>query len=236
MDVYYTSLMEGHHNIRSWVDEPEPLSKKYLDCFFESKNKNSSLAFGRCPAIRDYVNNVFVITSPTDYELTWDGSDITSLLFNQDFYNKSLIIRDASIGFISYQQPFLHFFAEESVLLEIIPAHFHDSEFARKMLVLPGSYDIGQHFRRLECACKFREKGTIKIKRGDVLYYVRLHTEKSIDLKRFFMTEAMQSLSRSITDLRSTVSGYKPLSFYYNIFKKNNLKKAYLRLIRENLL
>jgi hypothetical protein len=141
-----------------------------------------------------------------------------------------------SIGFMSYQQPYMHFFADESVQMEIIPAHFHDSDFARKMMVLPGAYDIGQHFRRLECACRFREKGTVKIKRGDVLYYMKLHTKKSVTFKRFFMCEALHSLSETVVDLRFTVSGYKPMEFYYNIFRKNNLKKAYLRLIKENLL
>ena len=236
MDVYFSAHYEGQKNVNQWADEPEPLSKRYLDMFFDGKNKKNSLQFSKCPAVRDYSDNVFVVTSPYDYELSWDGNNLTTSLYDQNFFESVVYPRDISIGFISFKTPFMHLFAEKSLIMEFIPAYFHDNEFTRKMLVLPGRYDVGQHFRRIECACRFRECGSIKIKRGDPLYYLKFHTNEKITFKRFFVSEKLFKLSESIIMLGGKVNWYKPLDFYYSIFKKNNLRKVYLKQIRENLL
>lgn len=238
MNVFFASCFVGGSHNFSWVDEPEPLGRKFLDAFFPEKarGKNQYKAVGRCPAIRDFTDNVFVVTSPYDYELTWDGVDVKTSLYDQEFFDNSVKVRNIDVGFMSLVIPHLIMFAEDSLVAEFIPAHFHDSEFSKKTIVLPGMYDIGQHFRRLECAFRFREHDTIKINRGDALYYVKFHTKNKINFKRFLYNAEFFALSQSAVSIRDGVLGVKPLEFYYEFFRKNKLKKAFLKLIKENLL
>ena len=235
MEVYFTSVGTG---LVGWVDEPEPLSKEFLDVFFPKEKKNTEpyLNLGRCPAIKDFTKNIFVITSPYDYEITWDGDNFSSTMHTQEFFNGSILTRSRDMGYLSLTIPHIAMFAEKDLLMECVPAYYHDSEFVRNTIVIPGAFDIGQHFRRLECAFKFRNEGTIKIRRGDALYYFKLNTNEKITMKRFHCSHELQEISNSLVSTREGTLKSNSMNFYYNIFKKNKLRSTYLKLIRKNLL
>jgi len=214
--------------------EPEPTTKTIIDDLGLDPSTEASNIF-RCPSFQGYIRNTYKVTATFDYNLTWDGTNITSTANDQNYFNEFVISRDVKKGCFSYLDPGLHLFADTDALeVELIPAIFEKKPIY-KGITLPGEYDIANHFRKIEWAFVLSEPQTITINNGDPLYYIKFKTTEKIEFKRFYINDELKELQRSITSYRSLTNKTVPLTWYYNVVKKY-YKKRFLKLIKQNLL
>ena len=226
--VYYTNFA----NV--FVDDPQPLFQSLID---EFKNKNSldSKSFKKCPAFRNYCNNIFVLSNALTYDLTWSDSGYKSSKINQEFFSKWVKLRSDVDGLVSYTYPEYVFVANEPVLMDMTSPYLHDCDLAKKVTYLPGSYDVGLHARPLEIAMYIRNKNdTVVFKQDDPFMYIKFHTNKKIKFKKFMYTNELKELMAAPLGLRNNQE-IKPLDFWYKIFK-SNYRKTVLKIIRKNLM
>ena len=190
----------------------------------------------KCPAHINTLNNYFVVRSVYNYKIVWDGEKFHSPDYDQNFWDSNVYPRDGSTGVISFFPPELHFFSEKSLNLELLPAFWHNNDVVKKTSVIGGSYNIGKHFRKIECSMVFHEPCEIEIKRGDALYYVKFHTNEKIKLKYFHMVNEIKELISGTLMPKNSNSGL-PLTLKY-WYARNKLfyRKRLLGLIKNNLL
>jgi len=191
-----------------------------------------------CPAFKDEIKNTFVIKSIYDYNIKWDGENITSSMHDQDFFNRFLIIRSIPDGFFSITSPSLVFVAESNdLVLSLVNAQFHDNDIVNKCIMIPGVFNIGKHIpRRLEFGMKFKQPGEINIREGDALYYVKFHTEEKIIFKKFIWSEELRRITYNNLQIREYTRDIKSMQWWYNFMSRHNLKSYYLKRIKENLI
>ena len=189
----------------------------------------------RCPAITDSFKNTYKILSSYDYNISWDGSTFASTMYDQEFFNNTVIIRDTNNGIFSYTNPGMYFYADcESLEIETITP-LYEKHIIYDGVTIPGKYDCANHFRKLECAIKLKRIQNIEIKDGSTLYYVRFLTDEKIKFVRFNITEEMILLLSPLTSHRNHTTKVTPLTWYYNIMKKYYNKKI-IKLIKNNVL
>jgi len=186
----------------------------------------------KCPALQDFIKNTFVIRSSYDYEFNCncETTEINSKIYNQEFFDNQIIVRDISKGFLSYKEPEIIFFAEKSLEMEQFSAFFHNT--FKHHIVIPGKYNIGKHFRKLECALQLFNSDVITIREKDPLYYVRFFTDEKIIFKKFFLTPKLLLIMRSNLNKKNFTKSKIPLQWYY----ENNYTKTILNEIKNNLL
>ena len=215
-------------------DDPRriKLDSKELD-----KENGLSLQFTKCPAYKDVIESTFTINSPFDFTIRSSNGQFMfdAPYANQDFLNKYFIIRDVKSKFFTFKTPFL-FFCEESLQMQQTGAHFNQNGFIDKTLIIPGKYDIGKWFRPLETPFIFKNGvESVSVTENDVLTYVNFLTDKKVILKRFHYTQEMEQLVREMSGLKRFKTEFKPLSWFYEKFSSNGIKKKVLKLIKENL-
>jgi hypothetical protein len=215
-------------------DDPRriKLDSKELD-----KENGLSLQFTKCPAYKDVIESTFTINSPFDFTIRSSNGQFMfdAPYTNQDFLNKYFFIRDVKSKFFTFKTPFL-FFCEESLQMQQTGAYFNQNGFIDKTLIIPGKYDIGKWIRPLETPFIFKNNvESVSVSENDVLTYVNFLTDKKVILKRFHYTQEMEQLVREMSGLKRFKTEFKPLSWFYEKFSSNGIKKKVLKLIKENL-
>ena len=225
--VYYGN--EDNTNI----SELEPLSLYYASIMESNPQRVLN-----CPAVRDFTRNIFVIKYPFDYQIEWDGKDITSKMYNQEFYDKTLFVRDLGVGLVSFKQPDPIFYTEcESLEIELIPAFYHKNDLNNSGYIVSGRFDIAKHVpRRLEAAYKFARHACININVNDALFYVRFNTQEEIIFKKFFVTDDFKKRLSDVLYVRDKTKRIYSLQWWYDLVTRNNYKKYFLKEIKNNLL
>ena len=201
----------------------------------DSKN-HRAVWFYNCPAFQGYFKNIFGVASAFDYEVEIvDGKIITSM-YDQNFFDQNIDIRDADKRYFSYLSPKIYLFSDDpSMRVSQIPPSLHSS-LIPDAVYIQGELDIAKHLRKLELALVAKKDMKIKFAAGDPLYYIKLATDEKVEFKRFVMTDELFALSEQILCVRNHKKGIKPLSFFYDLVDKIGYKKRYLKLIKENLL
>ena len=191
-----------------------------------------------CPAFKDIIHNTFIVKATYDYHLKWDGESFTSTMHDQRFFDNNIIVRSKENGFVSYVTPAPVFFAEsDDLVMSQISAYFHDNDITSNTFTIPGMFNIGKHLpRKIELAIKFKRPCEIKINEGDALYYVKFHTEEDIKFKKFIMPYDLDRITYDNLMIRNFTTSVKSLQWWYNFMSRHNLKKYYLKRIKQNLL
>ena len=188
----------------------------------------------RCPAIVDLYKKIFVIKATYDYEIKYDGKNILSTYYDQDYFNNYIDVRNNEKGFLSYLDPKILFLSEESSLVvETMAPFMHLENDSVERIV--GSYDIGKHFRGLESPMWFSKPSTYCITRDKPMYYVKFNTTKNIIFKRFLITTQLNDMIENILSIRAFTKKQLALNFYYDFVEKYKYKRKYLQLIKDNL-
>ena len=215
----------------------EPLSDHIYNNIFNSSSLRDTTILA-CPAFKNVIKNTFIVKSLYSYTIEWTGTEIRSPLYTQQFFNENIVIRSIEGGFFSFNPPKPVFLAErDSLDMSQQPAYFHDTDITRSCFVIPGTYDIGKHLiRKLELGIKFKQPCTIKINEGDALYYVKFHTTEDIVFKKFIIPTEIRELSLTFLDMRPFTQNYKKLEWWYNLVSRHNLKKYFIKRIKQNLL
>ena len=227
MIVYYSNTRN------SFVYEPEPLFQSlFSDLKLNGKDSIHLDLIKKCPSVKEFCNNTFVFKNNLNYDLEWIDGFIKTSSKDQDFFNDNVLVRDANIGLCTFKFPADIFLAEKSVMGELSPPFLHDCDINKKAVMVSGSYDMGRHFRSLECAFVFRNKNDkIWFKESQPLYYVRFRTEEKIKFQKFIWTAEMKSLWNDMIRVRE---GLKPLQFWYKMFE-SSYRKQFMKLIKQNL-
>jgi hypothetical protein len=227
---------EGNHIFDEYL---QPLVKARADkdkqfCLSSDILEKSRVL--KCPAHIDTLHNYFVVRSVYDYKIVWDGEKFYSPDYDQNFWDNNVYPRDNDTGVISFFPPELYFFSEKSLNLELLPAFWHKNDVVKKTSVIGGSYNIGKHFRKIECPMVFHRPCEIEIKRGDALYYVRFHTDEKIKIQYFQMVNNIKELESGLLAPIYSNSG-QPLTLKY-WYTRNKLfyRRRLLGLIKNNLL
>lgn len=224
MIVYYSN------SINTIVHDPEPL---YDSLFLDYKSCKEIEGVKKCPAFLEYCRNIFVIKNLINYEINWNGDVFSSSIRGPQFFNKWVTVRSPEKGLCSYTFPYFQFFSEESLEIELMPPFFHDVDLVRKATMVPGSYNIGKHFRPLETALQFRNKNdVIKFNSEEPIFYLKFKTKEKIQFKKFFFTDELKK-TWDLLIIRD--NRIKPLQFWYDLFEGSH-KKRVLKLIKQNLI
>ena len=166
------------------------------------RNEKGDLNFFLCPSFTDNLKNVFIIKFPVDYNLKIYEDSIKTDFYDQDFFDKFVVIRSLKQRLLSIYFRYL-FFSEYPLKIETTSCHFSDNDFVNKTFMVPGEYDIGRWCRPLESAFLIKKDvGKINIHRGDDFLYVKFHTDENIQLKKFFYTKELDEIVTSCISSR----------------------------------
>lgn len=211
-----------------FFEDLEPLSS----CLLEDL-ESSGANYVRCPSFQEYIKNTFVIRSKYDYELILDkkNSSLISPIYDQNFFNQNILVRNLESGLFTLNADRPIFFSERDLEIELIPPIFHNT--VGRNVVVPGKFNIGKHFRALECALHCFDSGKIKIKEGDPIFYVKFLTKEKIKFKKFFWKkEKFLLFSEWFVKKRNSTKRILPLEWYY----ERSLSKSILKEIKNNLI
>jgi hypothetical protein len=136
--VYYGSWA----NIFSY--DIEPLASHLENNIFSVKDSNHQVS--QCPAVKEYLKNVFIVKSTYQYDFNWTGSDIASTMYDQKFFNNYIIARNVNTGLLSYTGNTPMFISESDDLnMSLENPYLHDNDISRNLFVIPGKFNIGKH-------------------------------------------------------------------------------------------
>jgi hypothetical protein len=236
MDVYWTldhKRMMGVLN----VQEPELVLKN---------KPMSETGYNVCPAFRDYFHNVYGWKAlyPYSLEKSVDGHEYISEEHNPGItdmgipYSWEDYVRSVDEQVITIYQAIS--FVTDSPSLKVSQENpsFEDNKFTSSCYVIPGTLDIGKYYRGLDFAFRIKENHSrAAFDAGDIIYYLRFHTPEKINFKQYFMNDKLREYDRMIQEIKVAFSSSaRPLSFFYDKYKKFNLKAKVMKEIKENLI
>lgn len=227
INVYWSFLED------EWMraENPEPIYKKIIK---SGSNKNSLSNLSHCPAISQYSKNMYGLKSVYDYNFYIENQEVKTNMYDQEFFNKHVTIRDIDKKFFSFQQRYIFFTDEDSLTMETYLHPFlEDNDIQKKCFAIPGSFDIGKWFRNVEFPFFLKnESSEFNINHNDIYTYIRFNTEKQIRFIKFMPTEKILFYVNSSINSSYGKNSYTKLS---DIYKRNNYKNKILKEIKENL-
>lgn len=215
-------------------EEPVPLLTHLKDEYGSVLKESPDLNFLRCPAVLNEIKNIFVVRSPIDVSLMWDGDGIWSKDYNDQIFRDIVDVNNTRYGFAALKF-FPLFFAEKSLDLTLLPPYMSLGDFAKNTIQISGTFDCSNWLRNLDIEFKFREKNTpVFIKSGDPLFYVKFHTKENIRFKKFYVTPDIEEIVGTSVQVRRFANISK-VEYLYSIFKKSNRRSRILKLIKDNI-
>ena len=217
----------------------EPIGKKALSVM-QMDEKTGIL---QCPAFRENLRNTFCFQNPKEFQLYFEeGKDTRWFLPHYDKNNKDFNIND--FIFVrtdkSFSLTYGHciFWCEEPVELEQLHPSFTYTDLALKTELIFGKFDISKWFRPMDCAYTITEPNTtIDVKRGDPLYFFKLHTDRKVVFKRFKYTKELKELSDICVSTRAVSAGFfSRLKNYYDAVANINISKRVTKAIKKELM
>ena len=215
------------------LHEPENVYKSFV-----KKEKTNNIGHQNlhlCPAFKDYYHNTFSIKNSRYWSLNWDGQKFYSDVITQDMFDDAVLVRNSSIGFVSFLYPRLLLIPNKSVSIELLNPTLSNSDINRKANVIQGIFDIGSHTRPLELAFTFKRiNEEITCYPEDDLYYVRFNTKESIRFKKFYANDTVRKMVYDNLSQRDFTNKILPLSFWYKANSFLNLKNKIINEIKKN--
>lgn len=242
--VYWSPVVKGTKNLFDRSDDLSELK------FFEPIPVNRTLdvktflgpSASICPAMTDEMTRTFAIKAPIDFYALYDNEQ-QSAAFKYDYgdeFNKAYAgpPNDERIHQLRYPS-YLFFSDEPGLTVTSLPAYYEQNHFTEHCNVLSGSFDISSWVRQWQVAFKFKDKTEIDIKRGDVLLYYRVNTNKRIKLVKFDSDneETVKMLSRCLSFKHYKAKWFVPhrLAESYEAFHRHQMHKKMLKIVKDNI-
>jgi hypothetical protein len=215
------------------------LSKDYTPFTNLSKEIISSrkgVTYLKCPAHTDFLKNTFVFRAPFDLTINLEIDSNTNSVkiycenINQEvfdliidkrflFKNKHEIAEVPLLG-IDWLAVFT---AENSTLMQVLPAFMHRNEFTEKTTMIPGEYDISKWTRPVETVFEIRSnKERIVIKKDDAIAYVKFHSD---DVVKLVKTPTPYEEMKDCNEIRNA-NTFRPLKERYASLEKIRASKC----------
>lgn len=228
--VYWTCVEDDSDQ------DPTPVSiqKRYYDKYsYGVSGLNNQ---NRCPAFNSFLKNTYGLVSIYNFGFTLgnDGIEVPEYFFSKENIDR-LMIREINEKFFSWKQRYL-FFSDADILKTTfyIPPFFENNFIYNNTIPLPGEYDISKWFRNSEFP--FYLKGdSFNINVGDIYAYIRFNTDDRVKMKRFNKTDKITDIWQSSVMSSSYKEKSSPLSYFYDSFNKNKIKKELIKEIKQNL-
>jgi hypothetical protein len=235
MDIYWSPYVLGqdYASLQLLYDEPDPV----IPFLTEKRNKeNKRDNFLSCHAFLNNSKNTFVLRNPVDVDVRFDEK-FGKISTNQETARNSMFVIEKEPSLVNSLTFTIYagwiFWSDKPVVLTSMPAYFHKPVFDG--YYVPGSFNINSWFRPLEAAIQLNENvDVLSMKRQDPVAYVKINTDETAKLRRFYMSDELKGLSDACVGYKK----YDPsrsLAFLYDKFSKNGLNKAISREIKKNL-
>ena len=215
--VFWTIPDFGIEELQIVFFEPESLIKH-----LQSTRKGTKHL--KCPAFQDYIKNTFVIKAPFDTEITVNRNKgmIDVVGIPQD-YTKFVVNR---IDEFTPENPYVislfpayMFYSNDDIHIESMPATMETNDSISNTMLIPGTYNISKWIRPVDFSFEVKDDNKkIKIKRGDVLFYVKFRTndDSKIELERTPFTEELNKTMYSCFHVKKILPGL-PLKTLYSM-------------------
>lgn len=235
-----TPTDEGIGNWNMLYEDPQTLFKYWTQHEIKEEEEASMI---QCPAFANISRNTYVFNCPIDFSFAFKahstiGHQIELTPLTKE-YVSAFIPRNQTmhIGPNMELAMRLHMFSEEPLEIMLTGPYLHKTEYTKYGLLTSGQFDIGQWFRPINCEIQlFGQEGEIHFKKDEPLFYVKFLTDKKIELKRFELTEEIDTYARKCIGAKGIYGLRNPLSFYYNKFNKTRTRDIVLKKIKENLI
>lgn len=218
------------------MEKPESVLKDLSEqgTFF---GEESSM-YSQCPGYTNFFKNMFIVRAPVDINLKYEvNNDGNVRIYMEDkdqyFYDKHVTVKKYSA-----KQQIIHLnwhrylFSESSLQVSQIQPFFHKNGLSDHY-VATGTYDISKWIRPFYPNITLNS-GELNIKRGDVLYYLKFHTEDKVNLKYFEKTDRIEELKEECIGVKSECPGLR-LKTLYKMFAKGDYNKRIIKEIKNNL-
>jgi hypothetical protein len=223
-----------HENEWLRAKTPEPIYKDFV-----KNTNNDEMRIKSCPAIKNYMNNIFKIKSLYDYNFKVNEDQTFSEMYNQKFFDKHVVIRSQKHKMFSFQQSFCFFTEKKS--LEMSAGLFpflEENNITKNCITIPGTFNIGKWFRVLDFAFNLKtDCDEFKIEEDEIFQYIKFHTDDKIIFKQFKVTKEIESYLID-TDFSKSFRKFefRSLDNYYSMinYKKNIIKEIKKNLIKGN--
>jgi hypothetical protein len=209
---------------------PELILPKYIKDFNKSNNWVKY-----CPAVRDELKNTFALKAIYDYEFTVLKDSVSSSMYNQEFFNRHVVVRSIEERSFSFTTNFVFFTEEPSLKMTgNIPPFLENNVITDRCMPIPGVFDIGKLFRNIEFGFHLKPQyDKFIINFDDVYQYIKFHTEEKINLVQFKVPPELKLLMTESVLTREYKKGFFNLDYYY---KASKIKKFVLKEIKKNIL
>ena len=242
MDVYCTNIQAQHY----------PLLDIKPSLLFDEIDPQEVGDYYRCPANKTILNKILVVKSPVDleYDIVENNNnelgesslrELGELIITpraprwiKDILNSNATRTKNNQIIVQFNLVSCYLLSEESTAATILPPFLHDSPL-NKYKLLPGEYDISKWYRSLHPALILpNDQEKIVVKRGQVLFYILLNTDKKINLVHYHATDKLLDY---ITDCNNVThfTPKKNLKYRYNLFDEKKFKDKILNEIKQHL-
>ena len=200
-------------------------------------------SFMKCPAFQNLSKNLYAFNFPIDssyqYKAHSNSVDEIEIIPTSKHYVSIFAPRDQTMSYGPNVELALrlHMFAEEPLEVMLTGPYLESVEYMKSGFLTSGQFDIGQWFRTLNAEVQLKgNEGEIHFKKGEPLLYIKFLTDRKVILKRFELTNEIDTYSRKCINAKH-MFGYKmPLIDSYSIFDKSRTRDILLKKIKENLI
>ena len=216
--IYWTIPDYGFNELQIVLFEPESLFKH-----LQQTRRGSE--YLKCPSFQDYVKNTFVIKCPFDFELSVDRKTGAIQVdgITEELGKKFIINRFHQIGpnspYCLSLPPVYAFYSNSNIQLESIHPFMEINDSITNTILIPGVYNISKWIRPIDFSFEIKDDTKrIKVKRGDVLFYVRFITkdDSKVELERTAFTEELDKAMKSCFNVKEIIKNV-PLNTLYSM-------------------
>ena len=215
--VYWTPDTNDSPEFEILFSEPESLFKHL------QKTREGSLHM-KCPAFVDFVKNIYVIKSPIDMEISVNRKDKSMQVAGITEKLGTFVIN--RIGDVGEKSPLALslppayiFYSNDDIDMESMHAFMEVNDSISNLMSVPGTYNISKWIRSIDFSAEIKDENKpIKIKKGDVLFYVKFRTkdDSKVELERVLLTEELKYAARACFSVKQHIKNI-PLKTLYKM-------------------
>jgi len=232
INVYWACLED------EWVRDtgPEPVSSHFYGNKDINEKDNKHLSLNRCPFFNKNFNNLYQLRSIYSYSFKINGSSVFSDIYDQSFFDKHVYTRSIEKRAFSFSQSRI-FYTDNKKGLDMTSyemPYLEENNITKRTIPIVGTFNIGKWFRNIEHPFYMKDGyDEFKIEEGEIMYYLRFHTNEKIKFIQFYPSEKIKEIS--VSNMKSAINTSSKYSadFFYSNFKT---KKIIEKEIKKNIL
>jgi hypothetical protein len=199
------------------------------------KNSKETDNFLKCPAVNNYIKNIYVIKNSmtSSYKIKGEQVVPTSKQYINSYIAHPPTLNNNSI--LKYGLSYIFFTPEDNLKMSLTSPYFSNSQHLKYGNLVPGEFDISSWFRNINFEFNLWGADSFEIFENEDICYIKFNTDKKIKMHRFQMNNELKRISYST----GTSSNWKPLISLqdrYNMFKRSRLKNLVLKEIHSNII